>query len=393
MAIILPILAPLVRELHLTESQAGWMVSIGSLFMAGAAPLWGRFSDTRGRKAVLLWGFTGIFVSYVAYTATVWAGLTGVLAGSVLFLVLVATRSGIGVFLATPMTGAQALIADNTSEEDRSSGMAIISAGSGIGLVLGPGIGGILAINGLIWPLIATTVLGLVGAVYVGLALPKAQPRQKTTNTSKGALTRHTAPWLVIGIIAMCGIVTVQICAGFYIQDSLALETFEVAPILAIALTSVGIAMLVTQIVQIKLLRWSSRMMVTIGPIIWILGTVLLLSTSDVLAYYLAYALMGIGVGFLMPGYVSGASLAAHADHQGSVSGLSAAAQGIAGVIGPVASTTLYGFGIALPFEAIMGLMVLVIIGAVLLPKNPVTPVNPNLTEEQLIMTSSTDET
>lgn len=31
LSVILPILAPIVRELGLSESQAGWMVSIGSI--------------------------------------------------------------------------------------------------------------------------------------------------------------------------------------------------------------------------------------------------------------------------------------------------------------------------------------------------------------------------
>jgi len=40
-SVILPILAPLIRELNLSESQGGWMVSIGSVAMALMAAFWG----------------------------------------------------------------------------------------------------------------------------------------------------------------------------------------------------------------------------------------------------------------------------------------------------------------------------------------------------------------
>jgi predicted MFS family arabinose efflux permease len=45
MMIIMPILGPLTRELGLTESQTGWMVSIASVVMAATGAWWGAKSD------------------------------------------------------------------------------------------------------------------------------------------------------------------------------------------------------------------------------------------------------------------------------------------------------------------------------------------------------------
>ena len=52
--IIMPILAPLIRAMGLSESQGGRMISIGSIVMAVTGAWWGAKSDHRGRKAVIL---------------------------------------------------------------------------------------------------------------------------------------------------------------------------------------------------------------------------------------------------------------------------------------------------------------------------------------------------
>src|SRR5215471_17451180 len=98
MAIILPILAPLIRELHLSVSDGGWMISIGSIATAVTAAAWGSASDRFGRKSVMLAGFAGLSVSYLLYAAAIWSGLAAMLSGSTLFLLLAATRGLVGGF-------------------------------------------------------------------------------------------------------------------------------------------------------------------------------------------------------------------------------------------------------------------------------------------------------
>jgi bacterioferritin-associated ferredoxin len=80
---ILPILAPLMRSLQLSASQAGWMLSAGSLAMAAAAPAWGAANDRFGRRAVLVAGFAGMGLAYAAFAAVVWQGEAAALAGGI----------------------------------------------------------------------------------------------------------------------------------------------------------------------------------------------------------------------------------------------------------------------------------------------------------------------
>lgn len=79
--IIAPVMPPLIRELGLSEVHSGIIISLGSVAMAVMAPVWGRLSDLKGRKPVILMGFIGMFVSYVIFTATMYAGLYGAIEG------------------------------------------------------------------------------------------------------------------------------------------------------------------------------------------------------------------------------------------------------------------------------------------------------------------------
>ncbi len=95
------------------------------------APVWGRLSDRIGRRPVLMIGLAGSVAFYTLFgLATVWENLT------LLFI----ARIGAGIAGATIPT-AQAYIADTTTLETRSKGMALIGAAFGLGFALGPLLG------------------------------------------------------------------------------------------------------------------------------------------------------------------------------------------------------------------------------------------------------------
>jgi MFS family permease len=359
MAIVLPILAPLIRELHLSVTEGGWMISIGSMATAVTAAAWGTASDRLGRRFVMLAGFAGLSASYLLYTATIWSGLAATLSGPTLFLLLAVTRALVGAFQPAVPAGAQALMADNTADHERSAGMAIIGAATGVGLVVGPALGGLLAVYGLIWPLVFATVLCLGACFVVILAVPKGKVQARAKTAAVNPFAPALLPWLLAGVLTMFSIVTIQISGGFYFQEKLGLGNAETGPKLAIALALVGVALFVTQILQVKVLHWSARRMILVGSLFWVVGLAVLLLTATIAAYFVAYALLGIGAGLLVPGYMAGASLAVPSDRQGAVAGLSAAAQGIGFILGPVASTMLYEIDRSLPLWGLLGLMAL----------------------------------
>lgn len=366
--LILPILAPLIRELHLSVGQGGLMLSIGSIVMVVAAPFWGTISDRFGRKAAIVAGFLGILIGYALYTLVVVVGLSGGIAVTASFVALTASRAFVGAFLSAVPAGAQALMADITDARDRSGGMAIIGAATGLGLIIGPAVSGFLVTGGITWPLFAAIALCALGAMvslfFLDATPVHAQARMRKTSLFSASLR----PWLLAGILLWAAIATIQISAGFYFQDRLGLGTENAARMLAVALTLVGTAMFGVQFLQLRVFRFAPRVLVIAGAGLWISGLLLLLSTADAVSYCVAYALMGLGSGFLLPGVMAGASLAVDHDSQGVAAGLVASSQGIGFIIGPAVSTVLYEWDKTLPLWLLAGLMVLLAVKFAIIP-------------------------
>jgi MFS family permease len=358
-ALLLPLLAPLIRALHLSVFQGGLMLSIGSIVMVAAAPIWGFVSDRYGRKATIVWGFAGICTGYLLFTLVVVAGLSGSLTVTATFLLLTASRAFVGAFLSAVPAGAQAAMADVTSITERSGGMAMIGAATGLGLIAGPAVSGFLVAGGITLPLLGAIALCGLGAV-TALIFFKTQPaRGPKPKQTVGLFSAALLPWLVAGIALWVAIATVQISAGFYFQDRLGLDTAAAAKMLSLALTLVGAAMFAVQLLQVRRLQLPPRILVLAGAGAWIMGLLILLSMADALSYYAAYTLIGIGAGFLMPGVMAGASLAAGHGSQGAAAGLFSASQGIGFIIGPAVSTMLYEWDKSLPFWVLVVMMTL----------------------------------
>lgn len=117
------------------EHENGWL--LGALMASFSAmqflfaPWWGRLSDRTGRRPVLLIGLLGSVVFYALFG---WATIQQSLAW------LFVSRIGAGICGATIST-AQAYIADTTSKENRSRGMALIGMAFGLGFTFGPLLG------------------------------------------------------------------------------------------------------------------------------------------------------------------------------------------------------------------------------------------------------------
>jgi DHA1 family tetracycline resistance protein-like MFS transporter len=159
---ILPFLSP-----HLgggTDDVAFILVSY-SVTAALVAPLWGRLSDRLGRRLILFICLLGGAASHFLLAAS-----------DALWMVYLA-RAVAGA-MAGSLPVATALIADASTPDQRSRAMGLIGRAFGIGLILGPVIGGVLARSetDFALPCIFAGVLSASAAVLALVLLPKPVP-------------------------------------------------------------------------------------------------------------------------------------------------------------------------------------------------------------------------
>jgi MFS family permease len=106
-----------------------------SLCQLVAAPFWGRLSDIYGRRPILMSSLAGACVSYaiLGFADSIWWLLVSrVLAG----------------FMAGNISAAFAYASDISAPENRARALGTVGAAIGVGFMLGPAIGGILAGTG-----------------------------------------------------------------------------------------------------------------------------------------------------------------------------------------------------------------------------------------------------
>ncbi|XXG50691.1 hypothetical protein AAC387_Pa02g4643 [Persea americana] len=135
---LFPFLYFMTRDFHIAkrDQDIGFYAGyIGSSFMVGramASIFWGIIADRYGRKPVIMIGITSVIIFNTLF------GL------STSFWMAISTRFLLGIFSGLFGT-IMAYISEVCREEHRAIGISIVSTAWGMGLIVGPGLGGFLA--------------------------------------------------------------------------------------------------------------------------------------------------------------------------------------------------------------------------------------------------------
>lgn len=140
-----------------------------------AAPVMGELSDMYGRKKILILSIAGVCISHLIFSY-------GILAHSLTIMFIARILGGI---TGSNMVVAQAVMADITPEKDRAKNFALIGAAYGLGLIIGPIIGGVLSDEKIFtWfntltPLLISAFLEMINIIAVVILLKETKPSQE----------------------------------------------------------------------------------------------------------------------------------------------------------------------------------------------------------------------
>ena len=363
------------RELGFSVKLITSLVSFSALMFLIFTPFWGRLSDEKGRKFVLLIGLIGYIASTLLFCWISYLGLIGYFAStSLIFLILLARviNSALGAGM-RPATGAS--VADVTTEENRSAGMGQFGAANNVGTILGPVLVAFIAYllanttifptsfepYGRLIPLLIMSVLMLLALGFVYFYLPESFEKQEEADQSSGFnLDKKNLLLISTGVLIFSSFAIIQSITAFYLQDTFSFSILMTQQKLGIALGCMALTSILAQltIVQkvkvppIKLVQWSTPF--------FVLGTLVAVNAVDFNFYILGMAIIGLGMGLGTPGYTAAASLNADSKSQGAAVGLAMVAPGLGFSIGPFIGGFLYELSPALPFWVIIPIFFLV---------------------------------
>ncbi len=366
--LIAAVLPPLTRELNLPDWMAASIFALSAFFWSTTSPIWGKRSNTWGRRPVAAMGLAAYGMSMTLLFVFGGLALNGVLQGSVLiFVCLASSRSIFGIFSSGVNGAAQAYVADRTSKSERQSEIALITSGFSVGTVIGPAFAAALvATVGLLSPLAATAVIAFGMAAAVWFRLPEQRdPVSDATRFEDDMGGRglwRSGPVLPFLVFAVClslvsGILT-QVFV-FSVMDKLNVEGRQAAQFTGPAFTVGALAVLMAQLVLIPRLKMKNKTLMWAGCLPLLAGAVLLIFAEDYASLILAQFFIGLGSGLARPGFSSGASLAVSPQLQGNVAGLVISANGMGFIITPFFGLFVYEYvNPQLPFIFCAGLLV-----------------------------------
>jgi DHA1 family multidrug resistance protein-like MFS transporter len=343
---IQPILPFLITKLGASGSGLGVLASVYALMQLVCAPVWGNLSDRVGRKPVLLIGVLGYAIAMFIF------GL------STRFWMLFLARTFSGVLSSAAMPTAMAYLSDSLPEKERSGAMGKLGAAVGLGVVLGPLLGGFLSSTSLSLPFFVGSALSLAALGLIQAFLPESHPAGAASTSARqenfwqwAALQRillgPAGVLMLLILIISFAMTNFQGIVGLYAMQRFDFNTRQVG---AIWMVVGGVMILGQGVLSGRLAkRYGELRIIRLSMLLGALGFFLLLLAQGFIPFLAATAFFLLAVALIGPALNAYLSTFG-GEHQGSLMGLNTAFASLGRVFGPLWAGFSFDVNIFYPF-------------------------------------------
>ncbi|MCG0790887.1 multidrug transport protein [Lactiplantibacillus plantarum] len=354
-SLVIPVMPFIKNELHLTATDMGIMNALFALAQFVASPIIGRVSDKVGRKPVLTVGLVLYMVSEVLFALT-----------NQLWVFNISRIVG-GLSAAMVVPTAMALASDITTKRQRAKVIGWLSAAFSGGLILGPGIGGVLAGISYKTPFWVAGALGLLSAIVLVILLPvdrQIDPDREaitaTTTTTNHPMTR--AFWTVPIIILF----TMILVSSFGLQGFESIYSIYVNEVFHFSLSNIALVLtlngLISLFLQVALFdtfvqRWGERRVIRVCFAAAALCTIWITQAHSKVAVMVATLVIFSAFDLLRPAITTLLTKASEAN-QGLINGLNMSLTSVGNIVGPIMSGMLLDMNYHYPYLVVAGFLI-----------------------------------
>ena len=355
--IIIPSLAPLIQDMEGGDAAAaGAYMGVFAMTWAFAqfvaSPVLGSLSDRFGRRPVILISLFGLAFDYVLMA----------LAPSLGWLFIGRVISGL---TAASFATASAYIADVTPPEERAQRYGLIGAAWGVGFIVGPAIGGVLADIDVRAPFLAAAALTFVAALYGLFILPESLKREnraaidlaKANPLGTLAFLRGHRELLPLASVSFLLQLAHNVLPVVYVLYATNRYGWDLK-MTGLGMAAFGVGNIVVQMLLVKpvVARIGEWGALFTGLVFGGLGFLVMGLAPNGLWFILAAPVFCL-IGLFNPGYQGLATRRVAASEQGRWQGANSSLMGLAGVIGPLVFGYAYAWevspeGIGMPGTA-----------------------------------------
>jgi DHA1 family multidrug resistance protein-like MFS transporter len=249
-----------------------------------------------------------------------------------------------------------AYIGDSTSEEDRGSGIGMLGAAMGLGLIVGPGLGGWLGAASLATPFFISAGLALVALVLIFFLLPESLPAE-TRSGGKVRTVQFSALWhalfspigilLALLFLVSFGLTNFESVFGLYAADELGYGPDRVGMILVVVgvASTLGKATLIGPLTR----RWGEAVIIKASTLASSVGFLVLLLAHSYPTILMATGLFILSKTFLRTALLSLASRRT-TGRQGVVMGLGNSFINLGRIVGPIWAGFIFDVNLNYPY-------------------------------------------
>ena len=365
-SILIPLGPIYAKSLGITPAQWGYLMMIYSLMQFIFVPLLAKWSDSIGRRPVLLITIIFSVVGHLIFASS------HHFPHPIFWLFLSRSIAGIG---GANIAVAQAYLSDITSEKDRHKTMGLIGASFGLGFTIGPAIAGPLAKLGMSVPFYFAAGFSLVNFVMAYFSLPESHKVQSSSSQNSvsgststqnennddedlshrpvsAALHNFTKSLRLAVFSYSCWrpyLLTFVLLMGFSMLEVsyvyFALEKFSATSgQITLLFSLIGIQLVFIQGGLIRILSkyLSEKTLIPIGLFLMSSGLIIIPFVPSFLGLLLTTPFITLGNGLVQPSVSSYISKIAWPKHRGLLLGFNQSSGAMARIFGPAIGGELY---------------------------------------------------
>ncbi|MBB1070400.1 MFS transporter [Limosilactobacillus sp. RRLNB_1_1] len=358
MSLIFPVEPFIKNEYHFTAFDMGVMSSLFAFVQFIASPIVGRISDKLGRKPMLVWGLLIFAIAEFVFA----------LAQHLWVFDLSRAVDGLSAAMFVPTS--MALAADITSEKDRAKVIGWLSAAFSGGLILGPGLGGMLAHVNYKFPFWIAGILGLISTAIAWRFLPHDEdiliksetknPENELLSSGWSQIKQIMTPMLItlFGMIfvAAFGLAGFESIYSLYVNE---VHNFDLSAI-ALVLTLNGIISLILQVFFFdRLVRWLGEVrLMRYSFFLSVIGTILVI--YDHSHWHIIVATLFVFEAFdLLRPTITTLLTKMSTANQGLLNGINMSLTSVGNIIGPLISGYLLDVNYQYPYWFVTAFLII----------------------------------
>jgi multidrug resistance protein len=325
--IIIPLLPFYAESFGATAFTVGLLGTVFSLMQFIVAPLCGRWSDRIGRRPIIVGGLLASSLAYVALA----------LANS---LTLIFAARIIGGIAGGNIPTAQAYIADITTHENRAKGMGLVGAAFGLGFIVGPALGGVLARFGHDTPMWCAAALCFGNFLAALFLLPESRHGDRARVTlgrldlfQRARKHGGLMPLLLVFFLISTAFSGFEATFALFTERRFGFDAERIGWVFAFigVILAIVNGVLVGRVVPVL----GERRLIPLAIALIGVGLALLPAAHTVPALFAVCGALAVGMGFNNPSLTSAISRLSDPAEQGGMLGLAQSLAALGRIVGP----------------------------------------------------------